>query len=268
MSSDIRFNQSAVRAGAAVSEGWKFISPNYGLYLGMTVVFLLIMIAIGFIPYVGDIANQFLYGIFACGIFIAILASARGQEPQFAMLFEGFSRIVPCVLIMLIQMIPSFLILTLIIPYLYFSGGANPLDPNGMNPEQLQQLFNPQMIGLFVLVYLVVLALSIILKIFLFFALPLVADRNVGIGDALSLSFKAATGNIGGLLLLIILEILMVFGGILLFCIGIIFVLPVILAAEIAAYRQVFPDDQMFFNNEPPRPDAYGGNYGMPQNPR
>ena len=47
--------------------------------------------------------------------------------------------------------------------------------------------------------------------------------------------------------------------------IGIIFVLPVIYAANIAAYKKVFPSEEVQSDSEPPRPEAYGGTYGTPQ---
>ncbi len=266
MPSDVQFNRSAVRAADCVSEGWRIISSNYGLYLGMTFVFLLILFAVNFIPYIGGIVNQFLYGMFICGIYIAILTSERGGQPDFGMLFGGFNYFLQCFVVMLIQLLPSLVIMTVLVPVFLLSGSGNLLDPNSIKPEQIQQMINPQMIIFMVVLYLFVILLTFVLKIFLLFALPLVADRGIGVGEALSLSFKAATGNIGGLVLLVLLEILIVIGGFLMLCIGIIFVLPIIFAAEIAAYRQVFPDNQSRFNNEPPRPDAYGGNYGMPQN--
>jgi uncharacterized membrane protein len=104
-----------------------------------------------------------------------------------------------------------------------------------------------------------------IFNILLFFAIPLIAERNAGIGDALKLSFSAALNNIGGLILLFILEGLLLIAGALCCGVGIFFVLPVVYAANIAAYKKVFPDGEPQFNREPPRPEDYGGTYGTPQ---
>lgn len=266
MQNNFEFNSSSVRAGDCVSDGWKMISSNYGLFLGMTVVFFIILIAVSLIPYIGGIVNQFLYMILICGMFIAMVARSRGEQPNFSMLFEGFSRIAPCVVVALIYFVPSLLLLMIFIPYFLMAGNMSGIGSGALREDQIAQIFNGGMLAGIVIVYLVFLLITLLLKIFLIFSIPLVADRNVGVGEAISLSFKAAWANIGGLILLVLLEILIFIGGMLMFCIGIIFVFPIVLAAEYIAYRQVFPDSRNFFNNEPPSPDAYGGNYGMPQN--
>jgi len=96
------------------------------------------------------------------------------------------------------------------------------------------------------------------------FALPLITDHNLSIGEAISLSARAGWSNIGGIILLSILEGLVVFVGLLALCVGIFFVLPIIWAANAMAFRMVFPDaPQPAAYNEPPRPDYYGGSFGQ-----
>ncbi len=99
----------------------------------------------------------------------------------------------------------------------------------------------------------------------LFFALPLIADRNTKIGETIKISVAAALGNVGGLLTLIIFEILISIAGALACGVGIFFVLPVIYAANIVAYQSVFPDFQSSVNVEPPQPENYDETYGTPQ---
>ena len=53
-------------------------------------------------------------------------------------------------------------------------------------------------------------------------------------------------------------------GGVLAFCIGVLFVLPIIWVSWAFAYRQVFPDlSPTAYRNEPPPPDAYQGSFGQ-----
>jgi len=267
MQNNIQFNSSAVRAGECVSQGWSFISSNFGLYIGMTAVLGLLVFIVGLIPFIGGIVNQFLLEVLICGMFIAILANARNENADFSMLFEGFSFFGACALLKLIELIPTIILSVILYGFMYAVGMFN-FDPQLNSSGQLDYspFGNSAMMIPFIILYLLILLVWLVIKVLLIFALPLIADRNLGAIEAISLSVKAATNNLGGLILLVILEILLVLGGFVLLCFGLLFTYPIVLAAEIAAYKAVFPDNQSMFNNEPPRPDQYGGNFGMPQN--
>lgn len=259
---NIEFKKGAVDASNCISEGWSFIKSNYWLFFAMGIVNLIIVMVAGNIPYAGPIINIIVGGALTCGIYIALLAQWRREKVVFTLLFEGFSRIVPTTLVTLISAIP-WLIFGLVIGLVV----AMPnLTPNPENPMAvLNAIMNPAFLVPAAISYLGAILVSLVLSILLFFALPLIADHNASIGEALKLSVGAAIGNIGGLLALLIFEILIGIAGALACGVGIFFVLPVIYAANIAAYKSVFPDSQTAFNNEPPRPDQYGGNYGTPQ---
>lgn len=260
---NIEFRKGAVDAANCISEGWNLIKPNYGLFIGMGVVYLLIVVIAGNIPYAGGIINIIVSGALTCGIYIAILAQRRGDGVPFSLMFEGFSRIVPTTLVTLIATIP-WLIFGLVIGLIVTLPN---MTPGAGNPaEIIAAIFNRAFLIPLILTYTVVLLISIVFSLLLIFALPLIAERNLGIGDALKLSFGAALNNVGGLIALLIFEFLLSIAGVLLCFVGIIFVLPVIFAANIVAYKSVFPDSTPSpFNNEPPRPDQYGGTYGTPQ---
>lgn len=254
----LEFRKGAVNASECIGEGWNFIKPNYGLFIGMVVVELIIIVAASMIPYAGDIINMIVSGALTCGIYIALLAQRRGDNVPFSLMFEGFSRVLPATLVTLIASAP-WLIFGLAI-YSFISL------PNPENVAELQAaIFNPAFIVPLVSSYLVVFLVSMVFSVLLFFALPLIADRNAQIGNALKLSVRAGLNNIGGLIVLFIFEGLLLLAGALACGIGVIFVLPVVYAANIVAYKSVFPNDAPQFNNEPPRPEDYGGTYGTPQ---
>jgi uncharacterized membrane protein len=84
--------------------------------------------------------------------------------------------------------------------------------------------------------------------------------------DAIKLSARAAMSNIGGLILILILEALVVLLGLIMCFFGIFFIsIPVMFAANAFVYRQVFPMLDQKFNMTPPPPGTYGGNFGMGQ---
>jgi uncharacterized membrane protein len=187
----------------------------------------------------------------------------RGEDVRFSMMFEGFSRFLPALLVTLISTAPWLLLGAAA----FFFVALNPAamsagDNQAANfPEIFFQQFNIAIILSTIAAFLV----SVVLQILLFFSLPLIADRNLGFVDAVKLSVEGTIGNIGGLIVLFILEFLVLMLGIFAFCIGFLFVLPIIYAANIVAYRSVFPGNQPTVFNEPPRPDAYDINYGTPQ---
>lgn len=259
---NVEFRKGAIDASACIRQGWNFIKPNYGLFIGMVVVELVIAIAASLIPYAGSVLNIIVGGALTCGVYIALLAQWRRQNVPFMLMFEGFSRVVPTTLVTLISAIP-WLVFGLIIGFIVT---LPKMTPGSENPAEIMAtIFNAKFIVPLVLTYLAVFVVSIFFSLFLFFALPLIADRDAGFGDAIKLSVNAAINNIGGLIVLLIFEILLSFAGALACGIGIIFVLPVIYAANIVAYKSVFPDGESQLNNEPPRPDAYDGTYGTPQ---
>ncbi|HXG84188.1 MAG TPA: hypothetical protein VNI84_09185 [Pyrinomonadaceae bacterium] len=259
---NIEFRKGAVDAANCISEGWNFIKSNYWLFFAMSVVYLLIVIVAGNIPYAGNVINIIVGGALTCGIYIALLAQWRRQSVPFSLMFEGFSRIVPATLVTIIASIP-WLVFGLAIGLFVVLPN---MTPGAEDPAQIiNAIFNRAVLVPLVLGYLTVLLVSIVFSLLLFFALPLIADRNAGIGDALKLSVGAALNNIGGLLALLIFEGLLLIAGAIACGVGILFVLPVIYAANIVAYKSVFPDDAPQFNDAPPRPEDYGGNYGTPQ---
>jgi len=259
---NIEFKTGAVNASDCIGEGWNFIKSNYWFFFAMTLVNLIIVFIAYAIPYAGSVINIIVSGALTCGIYIALLAHRRREPVPFSLLFEGFSRVVPTTSVTVLSAIPWFIFGIAA----YFLISLPNLTPGAENPtEVINAIFDRALILPIILIYLGVLLVSVAVSILLFFALPLIADRNVGIGDALKLSVGASMNNIGGLLALLIFEGLLLIAGTLACGVGILFVLPVVYAANIVAYKSVFPDSTPQSDDAPPRPEDYGGTYGTPQ---
>ncbi|HXF43542.1 MAG TPA: hypothetical protein VNK26_07360, partial [Pyrinomonadaceae bacterium] len=100
--------------------------------------------------------------------------------------------------------------------------------------------------------------LSSIWTVFLQFSLPLIIDRDLGVVEALGASIQAVLKNIGGMIVLMILQTLVVLVGVLAICVGVLAALPVALCAFAIAYRMMFPKIQEGESaNGPPPPTAY-----------
>ncbi len=266
MSQNIQFNSGAIRAGDCISEGWEWIKPQYWLFFGIAFLAMVITACIPFL-------SIFLIGPIMAGVYFVHFTLFRRQAVDFGMMFKGFEKFVPAMAVGLIQAIPG--IITQGVQYtMDFGNVAREIleqQQRRGNTHFLAQSSNTDFalsggILVFAIISGIILFIfAIAWSVTFYFAIPLVADKDLGIGEAISTSARAGWSNIGGIIILAILQGLISILGALACGIGIFFVLPILYASSAVAYRQVFPDMQpQPQNNMPPQPNAYGGTYGRP----
>jgi len=256
MTPEIQFNRGAINAGECVTTAWEMIKSKYGMYLGIS---LIAVVMTSCIPCL----NIFLLGPVMGGIFYVGLRDMKGEPVDFGMMFKGFENFVPLMVIGLIQSIPA--VISQVVQYSvrlgqFASGG---MGRGGRTFFQGSSIGPDIIAGVgFVVVLIVVAVFAVFAFVWwavFFFAIPLAMDRRLPVVEAIKLSARAAMGNIGGLLVLMILEILVAMLGLLLLCLGIFLIsIPVIFLTNVVAYRLVFPPEQSSpFNYNPPPPNAY-----------
>lgn len=260
-----QFYKSAIDATGCVSNAWNLIKPNYGMFLGISV---LTYVLIACIPCL----NVFLMGPVMGGFYYTSLRAMRGEPIEFGMMFKGFERFVPLMVVGLIQSIPSIIYQGFDISVRFGNFGIESmLQGAGSRGNFFQEGVDPRILfasGYFIVILIVgiVLAIGSILWAITFaFAIPIAMENeSMSPIDALKLSARASWSNVGGIIVLAILSFLIALGGVIALCIGVLFVLPIIWVAWAFAYRQVFPDlNPTVFRNEPPPPDAYRGSFGQ-----
>ncbi len=238
------FNSGAVSASDCISEGWNLFSANAGLYIGFCFLFICVSCIL-------LVINWFLSGPIIAGVYYVLFRQMRGEPIDFGMFFKGFQWFLPTMLIGLLIMVPAII---------------NQVFDMGIRIAQLLTIYNPNEMSGSALALVtfgklaiggVMLFGSIIMFIFFTFAIPLVVDKNLGLMDALKTSASAGWANIGGLILLLILEGLVVIVGALACLVGLFAAIPIVWAANAVAYRMVFPDTQNGMNMSPPSPDQY-----------
>ena len=249
---NIQYQSGAIDAGGCISYAWTLVTGKFWLYVGIAFVTILM---IGCVPLVGSL----LFGPVLGGFYYLVLRDMRGEPVDFGMMFKGFEKFLPLMLAGLVQTAPS-LVATVVqysVDIANIAGGSR--DTNFYQSGS-DTLFAG--ITAMVLIFVIVLSLiGIVWSVALSFAVPLIVEHDLGVADALLTSAKAALGNAGGLILLIILEVLIAILGVIALCLGIFVAIPVIYAANVVAYRQVFPYvGGTNFNTAPPPPDAY--NFG------
>jgi uncharacterized membrane protein len=256
---NVQYRSGAIDAFDCVGQGWELVKRNLGLYVGAG---LIVMIFIGCIP----IVNFFLIGPMMGGFSYLVLRDLRDEPIDFGMVFKGFEKFVPLMVLGLIQAVPGiiFQILQYTVDFASLMGappaaGGTDFFQGSGGPSPLQTGMITGMIVLFV-VYMI---FQLIWNAALTFAIPLVIEADASIGEAITLSLGAVFSNLGGLVLLVILNFLVMLLGLIALCIGIFVAIPVVYAANVIAYRQVFPylGGPTGYTGPPP-PDVYDGSFG------
>ena len=107
------------------------------------------------------------------------------------------------------------------------------------------------MIGVIV-VELVFAVVMVCIHTLMMFCFPLMVDKRLGAIDSIKWSARAVLKNVGGVVGLFLVGFVVCFVGYLMLCIGIYLVFPLIFAANLVAYRKVFPGDAPTMMPPPP----------------
>jgi len=241
--SEIEFRTGVIRPVECMREGWELIKDQYWLFFGVTLVGMLIA---GIVPF------GILLGTMFCGIYYCLFQKMNGQAATFEGLFKGFNYFVPALIATLVFIIPAIILgiiayIPLILMQIRMMNEENP------NPAEIFSYM-----GFFFVEMLVLWLILGSIHAFLFFAYPLIIERNLAGMDAFKLSAKAVWQNLGGVVGFIALEFLLGLIGYMVCFVGVYFTLPLMFAGALVAYRKVFPaPGNQNFN--PPPPDAFRG---------
>jgi hypothetical protein len=242
MTPNASFNHGAVAPVECLKTGWATIKDQYWLFLGLTLVTILLG---GAVPIV-------LIGPMMCGLYLCLLGRMRGEAIEFGLLFKGFDYFVPGLVAAAIQTVPVFLIV-LVADGFFFSFMFAVMPHDGPRGEGPPPIF---FVGLSVFV-LVVMIVSLIIQAIFLFAYPLIVDRKLSGWEATKASYNAVMKNLGGVVGLILLNAGLGIVGVLCCYVGVFLVMPVTFAAQAAAYRQVFPEIHPIVPSPPPPPGGW-----------
>ena len=240
------FRVGVIKPVECIKEGWALIKDQYWLFLGITIVAMLIGGAVWIV----------LLGPMMVGLFLCLLERLAHRPFEFGLLFKGFDHFVPGLIATLIKVVPIIIIM---VPF-YFIMFATlmtqmPQEPHP-SPEDMSR-FMGSFFGVELIFIVVVMVVSICIEIFFMFAYPLIADRKLSGMEAVKLSIKAGKANFGGILGLLLLNALLGMLGVLLCVVGVYFYLPISFAAQAVAYRRVFPETRQPFPSPPPPPASW-----------
>ena len=205
-----------------------------------------------------------MYGPLFAGLYFIVSRDLNDEPIEFGMLFKGFEKFVPLMIIGLIEVFPQILygilslstnFLSLLIPQprsgqMDFADSVNPF-PFAITGAILL---------IFIIVMIVMMLFWIAWATTFLFVIPLTFEYDLKPLDAIKLSARAGWGNFGGLLVMNVMIMLVGLLGMLMLCIGLFLIsVPVTFVAHAVAYRWIFPRmQQQLGNMMPPPPSAYG----------
>ena len=222
------FVKAAIRPTECLSAGWRLIKGQYLLVVGMSLVGILL----------GSLAPLgVLLGPMMCGLYMALLALMRGERVEFALLFKGFDHFLQSMIATLVAAAPVMVAMVpgyVVVLVLGFLAGHS----HGQGGPPVTPAVLISGVAAFVLLLL---ALSLAVHVFLLFSYLLIVDRGLSGWEACKTSSRAARGNLGGIVGLVLLNFLLGLAGTCLCYVGAFFIVPICLAANAVAYRRVFP---------------------------
>lgn len=221
------FKTGVIKPVEVYKEAWAMIKNQFWMVLAVTIVGILIGSAIPIV----------LIGPMMCGIYLVMLQIYEGRTVDFAQLFKGFDYFMPSLILAVIIMVPTLiLIFSIYIPMI----GISMAGPRMSESEVIAAIAG------ILAVEVVIAFFMVCLHTLLLFAFPLIVDKKMSAIDAIKTSSRAVWQNIGGVVGLMVVGMGVAFVGYLMLCIGIYLVLPLIMAANVVAYRKVFPAAQTY----------------------
>ncbi|MGZ5483154.1 MAG: hypothetical protein ACXWID_14350 [Pyrinomonadaceae bacterium] len=233
----VEFRSGVISPVECLKEGWQLIKDRYWLFLGISLVAML----------VGGAVPVVLIGPMMVGLYMCLFAKMRGEPVEFGMLFKGFDYFMQGLVAAAIQTLPVILIMAVgQVIFVAFTLIIMPTERGEMLP--------PVFWVALVLFVLFVMIVSLAVHSLFLFAYPLIADRNLSGLEAIKLSYRAALKNLGGIIGLILLISGLSILGVLACYVGAFLVMPISFASYAVAYRRVFPETGSLGGPAPPPP--------------
>jgi len=119
----------AGRGAAWWAEGWRIFASNFWTWIGIMIVYIIIVVLVSLIPLVGSFGQWLLTPVFMGGLMLGCQAIDRGERLRVAHLFEGFQGVhfVPLMIIGAVN-----IAITLVLAALAVAGVAGSFSLIGM----------------------------------------------------------------------------------------------------------------------------------------
>ena len=234
----------AGRGSAWWTEGWRLFAAAPAVWIAITVIFVILMMMMAFIPLLGTIATTLLTPVFAGGVLVGCRALDRGGQLTVGHLFASFSdRLGPLIIVGVVYLVGSMVIVLVVIACLVASAGVGGFGAllSGDPFEAGFAMLTSVGIGA-VFAALVATLLAIPLLMAYWFAPALVVFRNEEPMTAMKTSFNASLVNMMPMLVYGLLGIVFAIAATIPLFLGWLVLAPIFAASVYASYKDIFPE--------------------------
>ncbi|MDR2837273.1 MAG: hypothetical protein LBV49_01695 [Azonexus sp.] len=225
-----------VEAGACfdwLQQGWLLFLANPGVWIGCTVLLMVILMAISIVPVFGQIAAHLLAPLFGAGMFQICRRQANGDDAEIVDLFVGFRRSAgPLVMVGVFFAIGIFGLAFL--AFLLVTGGVLGAAVTGRVAGFGFAFGSIMLAGLLVMV------LSAPVIMATWFAPALVLFHDMKPVAAMRASFAAGVKNWLAMVIFGVFLVVALFFALLPLGLGMLLLLPIFSGAVYASYRDIF----------------------------
>ncbi len=214
-------------------QGWALFAANPGLWIGLTIVLLVIVLGVQIVPLVGTLAAHLLMPVLGAGLLLVCRKIDEEERVQIDDLFAGFKQNAgPLVMVGVLYMVAMFAIVVIVV---VVGGGSVAGGLLSAQPAGLGVIFGGLMLSL-----LLSLALSVPVVMAVWFAPALVFFNHMQPVEALKASFEACMKNVLAFLVYWLSVLVLAFFAALPVGLGFLVLIPVLAGSVYAAYRDVF----------------------------
>lgn len=220
-----------------LSQAFTMFKVNWLLWIGMAVVFLVIIAAASALPIIGILINVMIF-VFIGGIVKGCAVQAEGGDLRFEHLFAAFkTHLVPLCILGLLYLLGMIIAM---VPLMLVVGGMVVSMLMGDVAAVSQGMATMSIIGI-IFAYLISFALMIPLLMAIWFSPALIVLHDIEPILAMKKSFKACLANIlpmfvYGLVVMIVMPIVIIFT----LGLGMLVVMPVLMLTYYTSYRDVW----------------------------
>ncbi|MGD9564282.1 MAG: hypothetical protein AB7F88_17475 [Pyrinomonadaceae bacterium] len=221
------FRTDVLKPVEIYKEAWELIKGQYWMVFAVVLVGMII----------GSAIPVVLIGPMVCGIYLVLFGLSSGEPVDFGRLFKGFDYFMPSLGLAVIITVPTFvLIFSVYIPMFLMAMAG----PRMSESEMIAAIAG------IVAVEIVIAIVMVCIHTLLLFSFPLIVDKKMGTVDSIKTSARAVWHNLSGVVGLFVVGFVVCLVGYLALCVGIYLAIPLVIAANMVAYRKVFPASPAF----------------------
>lgn len=215
-----------------IADGWELFKRQPGLWIGMWLLFVVIFIAVGIIPFLGMVTGIF-WPVFVAGFAIGCRALDEGGEMELGHLFAGFRERLGTLLAVGALSFVASLVVGMIVGLAVVGGMFAMM---GASPEAMAAAGGTTVL----LAVLITIALLLPVMMAVWFAPLLIVFQQQGAIEAMKQSFIGCLKNIVPFLIYGVIGFVLLFVAMLPLGLGLLVVGPVLTASIYTAYRDIY----------------------------